>query len=280
MSTALLSSTDTGFLLPEAADGDRITSACVDTASDAVGSMLDCEAEVVRIPVPSVCFNRRTVCPDGTVETNFRYPTAGDYSFQPVDDELTAIRLRSASGTGGIIANYGCHPVTGGYDREADYYRISSDYVHYFRNVAEAAWRYPVLFTLGAAGDVVPRDRYGMSRKRIGSVLGESMVLADRMFTTIEGPLSVRRFTVPCETIVSFDAAEAKERYERAGNGDADESVFQKASFARFRSDLYPENRFDIPVRIIGIGGVTLVALPFEVLSEFALRQNTSIRKP
>jgi neutral ceramidase len=276
ISTGGFSGHEIGFFTPETGDVRRVLDAAVGSTADAIAALAPGRAETVRIPIASVAFNRRTVKADGSVETNFRYPTEGGYSFSPIDDELTALRFVTSGGTGALLVNYGCHPVTGGNDSQADFYKVSSDYIHYVRRVVEDAWGYPTFFTLGAAGDVVPRDRYGASRKRIGALLGESVVLADRMFKPVEGGVDARRFEIPAKAILTFDPAEARRKYDaeveacRAAGKTTD--GFADALLGRFRSDLYPKNRFDIPIGIFRIGALRLVSLPFEVLSEFSLR--------
>lgn len=275
-SSAAFADPSIGYRKPDPIDCDRIRSAAVSAAAEAVRDPQGCRIESVRVAVPSVCFNRRTVRPDGTVETNFRYPTEGSYTFSPVDEELTAIRLVSDSGSGAVLVNYGCHPVTGGYDQQEDFYRVSSDYIHYVRSTIESAWGLPTFFTLGAAGDVVPRDRYGESRRRIGTILGESVVLADRMFKPLSPSLSVNRTALSADTILTFDPAESSARYdaELAASRQSGKPTegFADALIAKLRSSLYPENTFEIPITTVGIGPIRLVALPFEVLSEFATR--------
>ena len=240
--------------------------------------------ETLKIRVPSIAFNRRTVRKDGKVETNFRYPlNSGDYDFSAIDDELTAIRFRTTSGSGAVLVNYGCHPVTGGEDQESDHYRISSDYIYHLRRTIEDAWGIPAFFTLGAAGDVVPRDRFGASRRRIGAILGNAVVVADRMFQPAGDDVGLisKRGSIPVETIISVDAEKAEAEYRkysselrgRSGSLAPEESArFARALMEHYRGRQYPENRFDVPIHFFGIGPLSFVALPFEVLSEFAIR--------
>lgn len=279
VSTAWFSSHEVGFFEPEETDRDRIFGAATGAAKEAVDSLVPCRVESTRVDVAGVSFNRRTARPDGSVETSFRYPNEGSWAFGEVDPQLTAIRFVTEAGSGAVLANFGCHPVTGGYDNEADSCRVSSDYVHYLRRAVEDAWGYPLHFTLGAAGDAVPRDRNGESRRRIGTVLGESLVLANRMFAPVEGGLSVERLSMEAQTILAFDPDESRARYdaELQKSREAGETSegFADALFARFRSSLYPQNRLEVPVTLLRIGPITLVALPFEVLSEFATRMKS-----
>ena len=59
---------------------------------------------------------------------------------------------------------------------------------HYTRETISAAWHCPTFFSLGAAGDVVPVQRYGDSRERVGTALGLTALLAERAFTVEESP--------------------------------------------------------------------------------------------
>ena len=280
ISTSFFISSDIGFYVPEEAMKRRVLAAAVGTARESISNMVEGVAERVVVRVPGVAYNRRTVRPDGGVDTNVLYPEQpNSYTISPIDDELTAIRFRSESGTGVVLVNYGCHPVTGGFD--TDYYRISSDYVHYLRGTIESSWGMPALFTLGAAGDVVPRNRYGESRKRIGEVLGGTIVLADRMFEPIDGRLEVDSTTVPVETILKFDADSADQLYrseqEKSLKSESATDGFEDALLGKFRSDLYPDNSFAVPLQFMKIGNVKIAALPFEVLSEFSIRMKGEI---
>ncbi len=282
MSLGVFTSPEIGMYRPESSVTTRITNAAVSAAKESVAALTDVTVEQLRVDVPAVAFNRRTIRADGSVETNFRYPERPErFTFAPVDAELTALRFTTPAGTGALLVNFGCHPVAGGYDQEASFYRVSSDYVYYLRRVVEEAWGLPVFFTLGAAGDVVPRDRYRESRRRIGRILGESIVLADRMFTPVEGEVFSRFFEMPVDTILSFHPAEAKTDYEREREASLARREatpgFADALLGRFRSELYPENRFAVPVQLARVGPISFAALPFEVLSEFARRLKTDV---
>jgi len=263
----------------------------VEAAQESLRNMQPGRLEGVRLAAPQVSFNRRTIKADGSVQTNFRYPLNPEaYTFSPTDTELTVLRMRNAQGIGAVLCNFGCHPVTGGPSREGDHYRVSSDYPFYVRQVIATAYACPVFFTLGAAGDAVPMDRYGDSRQRIGSILGNSALLAERRYAADESTdIRAEAITVAVDTIMETDPDLVEAEYEEARDGflalfddpDADRegeayrtasASFQEKGNALFRSRLYPDNRYAIPVQFLKIGGTTLVGLPFEVLSEFSLR--------
>lgn len=263
----------------------------VEAAREALGNVRPGRLETARLRAPQVLFNRRTVKADGSVQTNFRYPLdAENYSFSPVDDELTVLRFKDGDRVRALLVNFGCHPVTGGRDSARDHYRISADYPFYLRRAIAEEYACPVFFTLGAAGDAVPIDRYGDCRQRIGYVLGKTAILADRVFQKEEAPslaadfleLDVRTIVATDPEVAPAEFAQARERclaLQADASFDRDSQVYRQAledfnqkQTALARSRLYPDNRYSIKAQFLRIGSTILVCLPFEVLSEIALR--------
>lgn len=237
-----------------------------------------------RVKVPELLFNRRTILPDGKVETNFRFPTGrSDLSFGRVDDELSVMRFTREHQRPAYMLNYGCHPVTGGADNEDDHYKVSSDYVHWIRKTTEEIAGASVLFTLGAAGDAVPLDRYGYSRRMIGSTLANAALLGGRKYSqpTTTPELKSDAFNISVRTILrpgefsedTFTAIRQKVLTDRENPELKDR--FGVILRSRHRDTMYPDGRFTIPIQILQIGEVILVALPFEVLSEFSLKMKS-----
>jgi len=259
-----------------------------EAAHEAMRNMRPAELQLARLAAPQVLFNRRTVKrADGTVQTNYLYPEdPTPYDFSPVDPELCALRLVDETGVKAVLANFGCHPVTGCGEKDDDNYLVSADYPYYLRQAVSEHWGCPVFFTLGGAGDAVPVERRGNCRQRIGEVLGHTITLAERTFAP-DPSASVRAATesVQVNTIVKTDAAHAKEKYEDARrqvlalSEETDGAAYSeaRAEFARtmqeaFRARLYPENRHTIDVQFVQVGSMTFVGLPFEVLSELGLK--------
>ncbi len=265
----------------------------VEAAQESLRNLQPASLETARLAAPQVAFNRRTVRPDGSVQTNFRYPLDADrYTIGPIDTELFALRVRDELGVRAVLANFGCHPVTGGPLGDADHYRLSADYPYYLRQALTAAYGCPAFFTLGGAGDAVPQDRFGRSRQRIGGILGESIVLAERRFAADEratlraevvaleaetilrtGPAAEAEYEAAREAFLALLDAEANPREESYVKAN---ERYQLASNALFRHQLYPDNRFAIPVQFLQIGETMLVGLPFEVLSEFARKMKAA----
>jgi len=257
----------------------------VQASHEALRSMRACRLETTRVRVPQTLFNRRTRLADGTVKNCLLYPEdPAPYEFLPVDDELTILRMVTDDGVRAALLNLGCHPVTGCSPDEANY-RYSSDYPFYVRQTIAEAWRCPVFFTLGSAGDAVPINRRGDCRERLGLVLGNSVILAERTFQEDTGArLSTTHVDVPAKTIIKTDLTTAKAEYEAArskalelsGTPDSQEyraacRDFDEAMTACGRSRLYPTNEFTIRVQFIRVGNTVFVSLPFEVLSEISL---------
>ena len=257
----------------------------VEAAQESLSGMQAGQLEHVRVQVPAVLYNRRPRTADGQVQTHYMYPEdPTPYTFSPVDTELTVLRVRQDHGTSAALVNFGCHPVTGGADEE-DHYKFSADYPYYVRETIAGKWHCPVLFTLGAAGDAVSINRRDDCRERIGSVLGNTAVLAERLYAAdTSADLEADAIAVEAETILKTDPDSAASEYEAARQAvlsieDRGSDAYRQAAAtfrekmtAHVRAGLYPENKGRIKVQFIRIGSTVLVGLPFEVLSEISLK--------
>ncbi len=273
-------SPEAGLVEPDPVYVAQVETALVEAAREAVARLRPARLETVRMPVPGVLFNRRTRKPDGMVEINYLYPLSDTaYEFPPVDDELTVLRFRDEQGIVAALANFGCHPVTGTDVVPEGMRQVSADYPYHLRTGLEAAWHCPVLFALGSAGDTVPINRQGDCRERIGRVLADTAILAERRYR----PDPVARVSasygeVEAQTILSFDTATAPAAFQAARETCLAEPTavnraqYDACSSALLRSRLYPENHLAVPVQCLRIGSQALIALPFEVLSEISLR--------
>jgi len=73
------------------------------------------------------------------------------------DDNLAVGRITDAAGkTIGTIVNYGCHPTSVGWESGM----ISPDFVGRARELVESATGAPMLYLLGASGNVAPKVQY------------------------------------------------------------------------------------------------------------------------
>jgi neutral ceramidase len=282
---------DAGIVEPDPRFVSDFETKLVEAARESLRNMQPGQLEVARMHAPQVAFNRRTVKGNGSVETNFMYPRDPlKYTLSPTDTQLTALRAVDESGVKLVLAHYGCHPVTGGESRERDHYKISADYVAYLRQTIARHYACPTFFALGAAGDAVPINRYGDCRQRIGSLLGHTVILAERTFVPDQcGDIWADDLGVEVRTIVETDPKaaeaefrEAREAYSsllRAPNAQrhspayrAAAETYQRKMAALLRSRLYPQNTYTVRVQFLKIGSTTWVGLPFEVLAEISLR--------
>lgn len=258
----------------------------VEAALEALESLRPMDLEIAHIEVPQVVFNRRTVRKsDGMVDMHLIYPDdPTPYTFSPVDDVLTVHRLVDAQGVQAALLNFGCHPVTG-CSPDEDYYCFSSDYPYYARETIAATWQCPVFFTLGAAGDAVPINRKGDCRERIGSILGHSTILAERMFQAdASDVLATDVVKVEAETIIKTDFATAESEYETAREAvlaisdklgeeyQAALADFRQKRMLYGRALQYPENKATLNIQFVWVGDTVFVGIPFEVLAEMALK--------
>ncbi len=292
----LLYTPELGIIAPDPDYVQDFKSKLVATAVAALENQQPVWLETTRIPAPQVAFNRRTLTAAGHVLTSFLYPeNSSDFSFAPIDAELTVLRFVNAAGIQAMLVNYSCHPVTGG----ENHYAVSADYPGYCRAELARFYHCPVFFTLGAAGDVVPLKRYGDLRQRIGNLLANSVILAERAFTwQPEIALTAQHLTIPARTLLEVDPATAKTTFDAATqafiqvkhqagilptdeNYQAAEQHYIRQLNTYYRSLLYPDNHFEIRPQIISLGPLQLITLPFEVHAEIALtlkKQNPHAR--
>lgn len=224
------------------------------------------------IPVTSVSFNRRTVRKsDGGVDTNYTYPLQADkYNFSPVDPTLNVWKFMRGNTPKAVLARFSCHPVTGGYDL----YAVSADYPGYFKRAVLEKLHCPGFFMQGAVGDSVPMLRNGKSRQDIGEILASSIRLAERTFR------ETSNFTLKSATVMLPLTAPAAE-----GKSNADleklwaEAMEKNIKQQEYSEDIYMQNMLcktllaygdekrEMPIKLIRLGDITLVGLPFEALT-------------
>ncbi|MBM3239877.1 hypothetical protein FJZ31_26635 [Candidatus Poribacteria bacterium] len=119
-------------------------------------------------------FNRHTIRPDGTAITTYRLPpNEENLTFGPIDPEVGVVRLDSANSEPIVtLINFACHPVCS-VDRM---YAISADYPGYAMKSIERELGGICLFTLGCAGNIVPIEREGVSKRKIGVALAAEAI--------------------------------------------------------------------------------------------------------
>ncbi len=281
---------DIGFVYPDDSFINDIIKKTEEIAEESLTALVPCVLETAKLNIEQITYNRRTRKPDGTVVTNVLYPDEPDeYIFQPFDPEMTVLRFVNSQGVKAVLLNYGCHPVAGGYDQQKGHYMISSDYPYYARKTIEESYHCPVFFTLGAAGDTVPLNRFKDSRKQLGNILGNSAILAERVFKPCKShTIYTDIIDIEVETLIeTSDSAKAdyKESYRKIitflKNRNADiaspeyndlYSDFNMKALLLKRHKLYPDNSHTVRIQFFTIGNLTIIGIPFEVLSEISIR--------
>ncbi len=237
----------------------------------AVADLEEVELLQADIPVSSIAFNRRTVRKsDGLVTTNYMYPADPEnYDFSDIDTCMHVWKFMRGSAPKAVLARYGCHPVTGGYNS----YGISADYPGYFKEYIQEKFHCPGFFMLGTAGDVVPMQRNNESRKDIGEVMASSIRLAGRAFrNTTDFKLKTAASTIK---VISRNQNKSKEEITQQWQDELAQTRIDqkyKDSFytAGMAFEVYNEfggHEADLPIQLIQLGDRTIAALPFEVLT-------------
>ncbi len=201
-----------------------------------------------RTDVPELLFNRRTRRPDGKVTMTFALPPAEDnLTFGPTDPSLGVLRMEDTEGR--LLAsmiNYACHPVSGGGHGtgwESWFYDISAEFPGVATALVENTESGNCLFTLGAAGNLVPIQRGVSPRFKIGKALGGETI---RLLQFMETSADIKLATLSRQVELPL------------------KDVLEKDSYVK----LPKSGKLEVEVQVVRIGGLYLVALPGEVLVE------------
>lgn len=123
------------------------------------------------IRAEGISYNRRLIRHDGKVEMSLTLPPPYEgLKFGPVDPEVGLLKIEGdADGdTIATLVNFACHPVSST-DRM---YEITADYPGYAMDLIESVEGGVCLFALGCAGNIVPIQRRGRSKRQVGLSLG------------------------------------------------------------------------------------------------------------
>lgn len=212
---------------------------------------------------PELMYNRRTKRADGKIVMSWRMPSpeeAAKLSFGLIDSEVGVLKVEGENGQLiGALINFACHPVCGT-DRM---YAISADYPGYAMKTVEQIEGGVCLFALGCAGNIVPIEREGQSRKRIGTALGaESLKLLQRLKTTENALLSV---------------ASEKVELSLKPTPTTKESPYN----LKLAKEIGDKTTITTEIQAIRIGELVLMGLPGEVFVEIglAVKKNRSQRQ-
>ena len=242
----------------------------------AIADLEDVRLLQADIPVSSIAFNRRTVRKaDGKVTTNYIYPADPEnYDFSDIDTVMHVWKFMRGNAPTAVLARYGCHPVTGGYNS----YGISADYPGYFRRYTEEKLGCPAFFLLGTAGDVVPVQRANESRKDIGQVMASSIRLAERMFrdtTDFALKCANHNLHVKSDMLNGMTAGDVDkhwaEELKKAENTSSYSQDFYMAGMMHSMFHEFNGSEADLSIQLMQLGDRVLVGLPFEVLTAIGI---------
>ena len=244
----------------------------IPTVEHALQDLEEVELLQAEIPVSCVAFNRRTVRKrDGLVDTNYFYPANdSDYNFSDYDKTMHVWKFMRGTHPKAVLARYGCHPVTGGYDSNA----ISADYPGYFKRYIQQELGCPGFFMLGTAGDVVPMRRNGTSRRDIGLILASAVKLHDWAFRKAEDftlKTTCETFEVVTPRLLDVTADDVEAEYAKLLSEARQQSKIHSDFFLySLVRGFYLENQgatAELQYQILQLGGKKLVILPFEVFT-------------
>lgn len=252
--------------------------------------------------------NRRAA---GGVSGNVRVPSG------PIDPEVTALSIETASGERAVGFNFACHPVC----TTADETLLSADWPGYARRrIREAYGDVPVLFLNGAAGDINPSgtdpgrsgDAVYEYIADVGTSVGDAVVRAledaESTDTAAMRRTPIRldaadldlevKSTPPTETIreriAQLDARLERLEEKRSGGSDAGETAEEMPSAdevavghltaeRQYAAELLAIAEWDatsLPTRLpyVELGELGILGMPAEVFVRHGLELKSRAR--
>lgn len=234
-----------------------------------------------------ISYNRRLIRHDGKVEMSLTLPPPYEgLKFGPVDTEAGLLKIEGDDDGESIasLVNFACHPVSST-DRM---YEFTADYPGYAMDLIESVEGGICLFALGCAGNIVPIQRQGRSKRQVGLSLGGCALNALQWIRTtgqvriraarksIELPL--RRFPAPARMERQIAEAEAALAAAHERKAPSREITERREALGLAGSLPQWAERFDrrktrtTEIQVFWLGDVPLIGLPGEVFVELGLR--------
>lgn len=186
-----------------------------------------------------------------------------------VDREVPALRVESADGKlRGVVFGYACHNTT----LTGEFYQFSGDYAGFAQAAIER--EHPgatAMFVMGCGADInpYPRSKFELAREH-GETLAKSV---EQVLNGEMKPVSGAIKSVIGGVALPFDGPPTKEEYQSRVN---DKNIFARQHaermIARYERDGKVMTEYPYTVQVARIGGLTLVALAGEVVTDYALR--------
>ena len=246
------------------------------------------------ISAEGISYNRRLMREDGKAEMSLTLPPPYDeLRFGPVDPEVGVLKVVGAR-EGEVIAallNFACHPVS-----STDHmYDISADYPGYAMDLVERTEGGVCMFGLGCAGNIVPIQRRGRSKRQLGLSLGGVALKALQWIeTTDDAPiraarreieLPLREFAQLDEMQKDIDAARAELEAARERKAhereltEVGERLRVAEAMPRWAERHERATARQTEIQCFWLGDIPLVGLPGEVFVELGMNVKAGIRK-
>lgn len=242
------------------------------------------------IDAEGISYNRRLIRDDAKVEMSLTLPPPYyGLNFGPVDPEVSILKIEG-EGTIASLLNFACHPVSST-DRM---YELSADYPGYAMDLIESVEGGFCLFALGCAGNIVPIQRRGRSKRQLGLSLGGLSLKALQWIETTgdiklraarkEIELLLRPFPGPEE--MERQITEAKAAFEAAQKQEAPpreltelrETLRTTESLPRWAKRFEHASGSRTEIQAFWIGDTPIVGLPGEVFVELGQQIKNALK--
>ncbi|MDE2998302.1 MAG: neutral/alkaline non-lysosomal ceramidase N-terminal domain-containing protein [Gemmatimonadota bacterium] len=239
------------------------------------------------IRAEGISYNRRLIRHDGKVQMSLTLPPPYEgLKFRPMDPEVGVLKVEGEADGDTIasLVNFACHPVSST-DRT---YEITADYPGYAMDLIESVEGGTCLFALGCAGNIVPIQRQGRSKRQVGLSLGGCALKALQWIQTTDGhrirasrktiELPLRRFPSAARMEQRIADAEAVLNSAMKRKAPSREITVCREALGLARSLPRWAERFGrrrtrpTEIQVFWIGDIPMIGLPGEVFVELGLR--------
>ena len=238
------------------------------------------------IDAEGISYNRRLIREDKKVEMSLTLPLPyEELTFGPVDPEVTVLKVVGETDGHPIasVINFGCHPVS-----STDHmYEISADYPGYAMDLVEQTEGGVCLFALGCAGNIVPIQRQGRSKRQVGLSLG-GIVLKALQWIEVDEDVAIRAANkkvglplrpFPSDDEMERDIGSAQAALDEAKERDAEarelkelgERLGVAKSMPRWAERHGRSSSLETEIQVFWIGDTLLIGLPGEIFVELGM---------
>ncbi|HZT81997.1 MAG TPA: hypothetical protein VFA26_17355, partial [Gemmataceae bacterium] len=273
---------------------DRVTAGITKAVTDAWNALHACAIGVGIGAENSIAFNRRFLMRDGKEITHPGKPGTPHHKdivapAGPTDPSVGILAVRSPGPNGklaGVVVNFACHSTVVGGDL------FSADYAAYLRKHLKAHYgeNFPVVFLLGACGDITQVDNLSTAREfgpehadMMGMKLaGETIRVVNRLEWTKEAPTAATVEAVPVAIRAEPDPEAERPAFGLGSDTSKDQKI--NAVYERERKLVAEERRrtpkLSCEVQALRIGPLGIATNGAEYFCEYGLRIKSASRHP